>query len=277
MKTFYDDGTVSEKGFIYVATVRPFFYEVALHSLQTLKDFYPEANVTLFANEALIDDRAKRFNKVYTNVPVHQRTKMWCLDKTPYDQTVYIDADTVVLHKDIRTIHDHLADCDMFFAPNPTWACGSFEWAYVSRDKEDTLDYQGGMFGYNKNDLVQDFTNTWFTEYCKQREQDWPYDPERYSREWQQFDMFTLWKITSNKFGGFDRFEKLKIKQVPHRWGVIMAAPKKFLDGPIVIAHCSRDYYQSSPASANLFKMSKEYESFKIKSSSTSSSTFQFN
>lgn len=275
MKTFYDDGTISERGFVYVATVRPFFYEFALHSLKTLRDFYPEANVTLFANEDLLDDRAKQFNKVFTEIPIHVRAKMWCLDKTPYKKTVYLDVDTVVLHKDIKVIHDHLDSCDMFFAPNPKWGCGSYEWAYISRDQKDTLDYQGGMLGYNKSDLAFDFTNTWFSEYCKQRDQEWPYDTKNYPRVWKQFDMFTLWLLTKNKFGGFERFQKLNIKQLPLRWGVIIDAPKKLLDGPIVIAHCTRDYYRVTPASRKLFKL--DNEDYKITPSKTSSSTFEFN
>jgi hypothetical protein len=277
MKLFYDDNTVSEKGFVYVATHKPNYYEFALHSLNMLRDFWPDANVTLFANEALLDSRAKQFNKVYTNIPIHIRAKMWCLSKTPYQKTVYIDADTAILNKDIRNIHDLLVDHDLFFTPNPVWAVGSYSWATISVDGKESTNYHGGVVGYNKNDLVCDFTDTWFLEYVKQRTDPWPYNEDEYSQVWQQFDMFTLWKILYNKLGGFDRFQRLKINEVGFRWGVIADAPLKYLDGPIVIGHLTKGYYKGSAASAKKFKLSKEYDNFRITESSVTEDSFKYN
>lgn len=218
MKYIIGSEDVPEKGFIYVASKEVRYYEYAINACNTLKDYHPNSHVTLFTHEKFIDDQCKVFDNVIVDIPVHYRAKMWCMARTPYQKTIYIDADSFVMHKDIRTMHDDfLSDCDMFFCPVTTYTVGNFKWAFIDKEQKIVPPYHGAICGYNKTDLTIDFQQTWFDEYIVQQSVPWPYGDKHYS-EWRIFDMFTLWKITSNYYGGFDKFQDLKIKTIPMRY-----------------------------------------------------------
>ena len=83
----------TSKGYIYVASLKKLYYELGIESATSLRDLYPEANITLFTHETFIDDDRpyKIFDNVVTNIPIHRRAKMWCMARTPYDYTFYND------------------------------------------------------------------------------------------------------------------------------------------------------------------------------------------
>lgn len=219
MKYFIGNEDVPEKGFIYVASRDVRYYEWAVNACNTLRDYHPNAHVTLFTHENFVDDQCKVFDNVIVNIPVHYRAKMWCMARTPYEKTIYIDADSIVTHKDIRTMHDDFLtdDYDMFFCPVTTYTVGNFRWAFIDKDQKIVPPYHGAICGYKKTPLTIDFQQTWFDEYVKQRTERWAYGKHHYE-EWKVFDMFTLWRITSNHYGGFDRFQDLKINLLPLRY-----------------------------------------------------------
>ena len=218
MRYHIEDERKSPKGFIYVASRTVMYYDLAVNACTTLKDYFPDAHVTLFTHEKFLDDSCKIFNNVIVDIPVHYRSKMWCMARTPYEKTIYIDADSVVMHKDIRTMHDYLDDCDMFFCPVTPYTTGNIKWAYIDKAMTIVPSYHGAICGYNKTDLTLDFQQTWFDEYIKQvSDPGWPYEANHYS-EWKIFDMFTLWRITSKRFNEFERFDKLNIKTLPLRY-----------------------------------------------------------
>ena len=82
--------------------------------IDSLLDFMPEANIALFAhNEWTKDD--PRCDNLYMvhDCPSHVRAKLWALSKTPFDKTVYLDADTCVMHEDVSKMFDF--DSDLIF------------------------------------------------------------------------------------------------------------------------------------------------------------------
>lgn len=231
MKYHIKSDKPQSRGFIYVASLKVSYYELAVYSATTLKDYYPDASITLFTHEKFLDKKCEIFDNVITEIPVHYRSKMWGIARSPYEKTIYIDADSFICHKDIRSMHDHLDDCDVFFCPVTTYTVGNIKVAYIDKAMTEPPSYHGAITGYNKSALTTDFYQTWYDEYIKQvTNLEWPYEENHYS-DWKPFDMFTLWRITSNKYGGFDRFKKLKIKTLPLRY-IITAqhteADKKF-------------------------------------------------
>lgn len=200
------------EGFVYVASRKKLFYELAILSAQSLKDIWPQANVTLFTHKSFVDDRAQQlFNNVITDIPVHGRAKMWCMARTPYDVTYYTDVDSQIVHKDIRKVFSELGDYDMYFCGSIWYTTGNHKWAYIDRQQQIPVKYHGAVCCYKKTDLTLDFMQTWFDDYIKQRWEPWPH---RFAhKDWQQFDMFTLWSMTNpNTFPKYQRFADLKIK-----------------------------------------------------------------
>jgi hypothetical protein len=84
---------------------------------------------------------------------------------------------------------------------------------------------------------------TWFDEYIKQVTTPWPYSKTHY-QEWQQFDMFTLWKISCGLFDEFSRFNELKIKILSRRWNTTSQDLPEDLDGPPVIMQIDKGTWQ---------------------------------
>lgn len=211
-----DHKEIPRDGFILVASRDRLYYELALNAVQSLKDYYPNSHVTLFAHKNFLDDRAKIFDNIITDIPIHKRAKMWCMARTPYERTVYIDVDCLIRHRDIAKIHDFLDECDMFFGSHLHYTTLDIKWSYIDIDKKIPVQYHGSMCGYRKSSLTLDFMQTWFDEYIAQVCSTWPYT--EYYKEWQQFDMFTLWRMTCKKFEEFKRFDSLNIKLLDRRW-----------------------------------------------------------
>lgn len=208
----------SENGFMYVASKDKFYYNLACYSCTTLKDFHPDSHVTLFTHKDFVDERCKVFDRVITHIPTHYRSKMWCIYNTPYERSVYIDADSFITHKDIRTIHNYLDEHDLFFGPTTAYTAGNIKWAYMDKARTERPLYHGAVVGMKKSDLTKKFMITWFEKYIEQvSTPGWPYEKNHY-KEWKIFDMFTLWRMTSKKFPEFDEFNDLKINLLPLRY-----------------------------------------------------------
>ena len=96
-------------GFIYVATCKPSYLNAAIFSAESLREYYPEANITLFTEERLKDGSPLDiFNEVYYDAPNNPRAKLWALSRTPYDLTVYLDSDIEIMSDEITTIFDQM-------------------------------------------------------------------------------------------------------------------------------------------------------------------------
>lgn len=234
MKVAYNNGRVSDIGFVYVASKNRIYYEMALASIETMRDHHPDAHVTLFTHEKFIDKRCEQFDNVVVGIPIHKRARIWCMANTPYQSTVSIDSDSIITHRDVKKIHSHyLTQYDMVFGTNVSYTVGDIKWAFIDKARTIHARYHGGVFGFNKMDLTIDFMSTWYDEYIKQTTTPWTYKNSH--PEWQQFDMFTIWRLTSGEFAEFDRFKDLKIDNVPRRFNSSWQDLPADLDGPRAI------------------------------------------
>lgn len=196
-------------GYLIVASYRYAYYKSAVFCAETLKDYYPDAHVTLFTHEQWVDETADVFDNVTTGIPASKRAKMWAMARTPYEKTMYIDADAQIQHEDIAIAHDYLGDNDMmmtevrkYAARCHTFPGGEFRW-------------HCGVCLYNDKPVTLQFMQDWFDYYERQQET-WDVDPDLYPPEMSVWDTWTLWRLLHLE--GYD--EKLKIDKFPQdaRW-----------------------------------------------------------
>ena len=90
------------KGFVVVASRNSNFYSYAINLIQSIKDYYPEALITLCTEERFLDGREEEADNVIF-CDSHYRAKLWGMANSPYDITMYVDADMECEHEDIMT------------------------------------------------------------------------------------------------------------------------------------------------------------------------------
>ncbi len=276
MKTYYSNDKVSDDGFIYVASRDRLYYELAILSCESLKSFSPKTHVTLFTHEKFVDERCKIFDTVIVGIPIHIRAKMWAMARSPYKRTIYNDCDSQICHRDVSKMFNFLDNCDLFCGSNLLYTVGSIKWTYIDKARKHIPKYHGSMWGYNKSELTTDFMQTWFDEYIKQITTPWPYSKDHY-QEWQQFDMFTLWKMTSGLFKEFSRFDNLKIEILSRRWNTTSQDLPEDLDGPPVIMQIDKHTWQKMPNVWKNIERGIKDEKHQVEKRSSRDTTIEYN
>lgn len=222
---------MENNGFVYVASLRRGYYRAAKNSALSLLDFWPEAKITLFTHaEWVEEDDYQIFENIITDgVPYHKRAKLWALDKTPYDLTVYMDCDTEVQHEDIQKIFEQIPDdVDILFTANRPYNA-----ALTRLSASEEMTEHCGLFVYRNNPQTLELMRAWWGEYCKQNEPG--YDRKHYPKEAMQWDTFTMWRLL--KYGNMG----VKTGRFPDpdaRWNFVIGYKQEELQGQeIVIYH----------------------------------------
>jgi len=213
------------------------YYEYSLLSAQSLRDFYPEANITLFTHQDFVDERAEKlFDEIRVGIPHSPRAKMWCMARTPYDVTLYNDVDSYIRRRKIRKVFDQLDQNDMMFGTNLSYTVSKKELCYADKNHEHKITHHGSLCLYYKNDLNLDFHQTWYDEYIKQVSSPWEYDWA--DPVWKKFDMHTLWRLMNS----FDKFEKINIGLLERHWNNTFLDRKQDLSEPPIITQLNRSF-----------------------------------
>jgi hypothetical protein len=185
---------MNECGFVYIASMSEGYYNAAVKSAISLKDHFPEANITLFTHEKFVkEDDRKFFDNIVTGIPVHIRAKMWGMARTPYQKTLYIDADTEIRSERISEVFDILTnDKDILFTKIINHVS-----ADKVIDKHNNLEYHGGIILYNNNPLIIELMNEWYKLYLIQKNIiHWNTSIFKdYNRKMQPWDQFTIWYL----------------------------------------------------------------------------------
>lgn len=185
--------TEADNGFLIVASVTAEYVRAAELAGASIKDFYPEAHVTLVVPKKLCTpDLYNTFDHIICeDVPDHSRTKLWALSRTPYSNlTVYLDADMQCVHEDITTIWDEMPDTSDILITRIRGYNGKIhKWA------NGEMIHHGGFFMYRNTPPVIDFMDRWDKDYVKQRSEPWPYSDSEHPVALQQWDQFTFWKM----------------------------------------------------------------------------------
>lgn len=202
---------MSYDGFLAVASNKPSFYSVAINLLESIRDYYPQANLCLVTEKRFCDGREKMADHVIF-CDGHYRAKLWGMSQSPFDRTLYIDADMECVSEGIADVFDELGDNDMMFTglPKDRW--------YIFKDTQfpgGTFKLCGGVCLYNsKNFLVRQFMADWFYYYDLQYNNKWwpqdesgNFDTNLYPHHLKLWDQFTLWWLTEK----CDKYKQLSV------------------------------------------------------------------
>ena len=199
------------KGFVIVASKNSNFYTYAVNLMESIKDFYPEALITLVTEERFIDERADEADQIIF-CDNHYRAKLWGMSQSPYDITMYVDADMDCEHEDIAKVWDELGDRDMVFhelTPEREKYYAIREFRYDGGIEKFTL--CGGVCLYRSgNPLVREFMEEWFELFNKQHNNMWMpegFEKQQWDRDLKHFDQTTLWWLTERE----EKYKDLKI------------------------------------------------------------------
>tara|TARA_Y100000389_G_C17436978_1_gene506134 strand:+ start:880 stop:1599 length:720 start_codon:yes stop_codon:yes gene_type:complete len=224
---------MKNNGFIYVASKHKKFIKAARYSATSLKDFWPDCNITLFTHEKWVRNEDKAlFNNIITqDVPDHVRAKLWALNKTPYDLTCYIDCDTWIESEEIQSIFEQYDfKSDITITKSRRYAA-SIDPTFKGGELTDHC----GLFLYNNKPHTLEFMKQWWLLYCKQNSGEWKWDIDIYPEYLRPWDMWTYWWLQNKT--------KYKIKRsyFPDpdvKWNFVYVYKKEELLGHnVVISH----------------------------------------
>jgi hypothetical protein len=199
------------KGFVIVASRNSNFYIYATNLAESIKDFYPEVQITLVTEERFVDERADVADTII-HCDNHYRAKLWGMAQTPYDITMYVDADMDCEHEDIMTVWDNMKDYDMVFHELTKEREKFYTIRYFNYEgKREMYTLCGGVCLYrSSNPLVREFMEDWFELYNEQYSGRWRpegFDKEQFNRDLRHFDQTTLWWLTEKE----PKYKDLKI------------------------------------------------------------------
>jgi hypothetical protein len=182
-----------DNGFLIIASVFPEYADAAQHCAGSIKDYYPDAHITLVVSKKLYRESLKHdFDHIICDdsVPDHTRTKLWALSRTPYKGlTAYVDADMECMHEDVSAIWDQIEDNDILITKIRPYNGKIAKWATGE------MIYHGGFFVYRNTPLMMEFMERWWTDYYKQRSEPWPYPETEIPITLRPWDQFTFWKL----------------------------------------------------------------------------------
>jgi len=225
----------NKNGFMYAATCKIPYLHSAIYSAESLKDYYPEANITLYTEERwrTIANNSGVFDSIITDCPYNIRTKLYMLSKTPYDKTFYIDADTEIMHEDISLIFDQLSDeADICTTSIRKYAAAE---VFLTKEKNDNakMIHHCGIFGYWKRPHILKFLDIWYKQFKYQSSKEFTIKYPEYLNSVKQWDQFAWWFLLNIK----NHKMKIDIMEDDARWNYVNTYKKSEVKSDIVIMH----------------------------------------
>ena len=231
--------TEKTKGIVVVASKKRNFYVYAINLIDSIRDYHEDANITLVCEPWMIDERADELADNVIHCDDHYRAKLWGMTQSPYDITMYCDADMECEHEDIANIYDELGEHDMMFSA----LTDDRSYVYAERDFDtpegkSKFTICGGVCLYDMSKpIVREFVEEWWELTRQQMDGEWW--PEGYPTSLQSWDQFTLWWLTEKT----DKYKDLKIGifEDDLRWNYYNAFNPAITKtpNPIVLRHYS--------------------------------------
>lgn len=149
------------KGVIYIATGGKYVKE-ALRSAVSLKKHMPTLPITIFSDKKIkskiFDNIIKIMNPKYT-----LEEKVWYINKSPYDYTLFLDTDTYICN-DISELFELLDRFDIAVAQARSAI------AYLKQDIPDSFpELNTGVILFKKSSKVKALFSNWLDLYLKDK------------------------------------------------------------------------------------------------------------
>jgi len=194
-----------EKGYLIVASSKNFYYNSALHLIDSIKDYDPDTPICLVTEERFIDKGADIADDIIL-CDQHTRAKIWGMWKSPYEKTLYIDADCEVAHQDITTVFDKFDDKDILFTeltPERSYIYREYYWG----SQNNKFKYCGGICLYNNKPIIKEFLKDWYDLTVDQYAGRWwptkenskELDYDIYPPTLKRWDQFSLWWLINKE------------------------------------------------------------------------------
>lgn len=151
-------------GVVYIGTGDRIVKEV-LQSASSLKKIHPDMRITVFSDCDI--QRPDLFEAVHL-IPNPQYSyidKILPLLETPYEYTLYLDSDTIVVNR-VTALFELLDQFDLTIALEPK----PKKLLYPSKVPEAFPEYNTGVFSYRKNEVNLDLFKHWHACYSEQKE-----------------------------------------------------------------------------------------------------------
>tara|TARA_R110001592_G_scaffold206045_3_gene456737 strand:+ start:2090 stop:2851 length:762 start_codon:yes stop_codon:yes gene_type:complete len=246
-----------EKGFLYIAFGDAFTKE-ALMSIKSLKRYNNEP-VALFTDSDKTDE-FEGLVDIYGKIePKHIRAKVDFISKTPFNKTVYLDSDTLIV-RNISDMFDVLSRFDV--ALTNDYARKRTKYSKLVPEYKEIpyafSEVNGGIMAYNDTQATQTFLAMW-------REYFYKYFKE--TNGWDQVSLrVALWRSNVRihhfpfEYNIRSKGNREKQDRFKHEFGEQHMAPR--------IYHL---HYENKDVHNGIFKYSlkdiKEYEALMIKQS----------
>jgi hypothetical protein len=160
------------QGIVYIAFGEE-YDKLAAHTIEKSKRFV-SIPITVLTNLKKRNEKWKEspeINFVFIDVPTENNREIKTLlyKYSPYDETLYIDCDSVIVKKGIETIFEHFGNNDLILQANamPTWVMGK-RYFKIYRDCAMQFGcslplniYQGGIFAFRKSETISIFFDLW--------------------------------------------------------------------------------------------------------------------
>jgi len=218
----------------------------AINLAESLRDYYEDCNICLVTEERFLDGREEIADQVI-HCDEHYRAKLWGMAKSPYDITMYIDADMECEHEDIRKVWDEMKDHDMVFSA----LTDERSYIYAERDFDtpegkEQFHLCGGVCLYDMTKpIVREFMNDWWELTRKQMNDEWW--PDGYADSLKSWDQFSLWWLTSRE----EKYKDLKIGIFDDdlRWNYYNAFnwAQTRPEGEVILRHFSAGLNKDTP------------------------------
>lgn len=184
------------KGYVIVASNKINFYRYAINLAESILDYYEDAKITLFCEEWMFEEQHRNLFDSVVFCGGHYREKLNGMAQSPYDLTMYLDADMECEHEDIQHVFDELGEHDVMFSA----LTDDRNYVYAERDF-DTPEGKakftlcGGVCLYDMSKpIVREFMKDWWE--LTRRQMDHKWWPKGYSESLRSWDQFSLWWLT---------------------------------------------------------------------------------
>jgi hypothetical protein len=145
------------RGVIYAATGEDYL-ETARRSARTLRKHAPSLPIQLFSD---IDDTSGAFDTTVVMENAHVRSKVDAICDTPFEETLYLDCDTIV-REDITPLFDLLERFDIALARVVLWHRDSHTQSHKVQVPGPFSEPNTGVILYrSQTPRMQDFLKTW--------------------------------------------------------------------------------------------------------------------